>query len=328
MANSRSHIAAPKNMTHSVLITCSVLLSNLGLTSSLWAASPVHLVQVAQLGTANAGEFFLSPFKYIATKPAPAATAASDASETARRPAKEQRIVDLSNSGEYAAAGKEGLDLLASEKPDAGLQLIIANSLAWSGRLKDATTVYQYITEEPTVNDAQVGIANVYRWRGRDEVAAPIYREVLTKNPEHIDAKNGLELAERELAPKTTISYGTSADSSQVRSRNLVATHRWRDDTGFQIFEVEGATINESLPGAEAPLQEATVRYQNVGVELRPTLELTVPTNIKNSMFGNLRLQLEDDTGQVDIGRINWGNTPPTPIHCWHGTPPRTWDYY
>lgn len=306
MAESPFSLGISSPTSCAALLNCTLLLSCLGWAQPSSAASADEPVQVAQLGTANAGEFFLSPFKYIATKPAPA-TASPDASEELKRPAKEQRIVDLNHSGEYATAGKEGLDLLASERPDAGLQLIIANSLAWSGRLQEATTVYQNITDETVVDDAQVGIANIYRWRGRDEVAAPIYRDVLAKNPSHIDAKNGLDLAERELAPRTTINYGTTADSSQVQSRNLSVTHRWRDDSGFRIFEVEGAAIRESLPGAEAPLQEVTARYQDVGVELRPTLELTVPTNIKNSMFGNLRLQFADDAGQVDIGRVNWG---------------------
>lgn len=260
--------------------------------------------QLAQAGSNTSGELFLMPFRYIEPR---SNSATTPATTDAQRPAAQQRIVDLSNSGDYAKAGSEGLALTANEKPDDALQLIIANSLAWSGRLKEANTAYQSIKEEPLVDEAQVGIANIYRWRGRDEVAAPIYREVLAKSPEHIDAKNGLLLAERELAPRTTIYYGTSADSSELRSRNLTVTHRWRDDSGYRIFEVEGGAVNETLPGAEAPLREVTARYQDVGLALRPTLELTVPTNIQNSMFGNLRLQFEDDVGQLDIGRVNWG---------------------
>lgn len=306
MAESMASTNGPKPTNSMCRLPLTALLTASVLVGTTWAATSTDEVQLAQLGTAHAGEFFLTPFKYIAPKPN-AATAAEGGPETPRRPANQQRIVDLSNAGSYTDAGQEGLALLATEKPDDGLQLIIANSLAWSGRLKDATAVYQGITEEPLVDDALVGVANIQRWRGRDEVAAPIYRGVLAKNPDHIDAKNGLELAERELAPRTTISYGTTADSSDVRTRNLTVTHRWRDDSGFRIFEVEGAAINETLPGAEAPLGEVTARYQDVGVTLRPTLELTLPTNIQNSMFGNLRLQLEDDAGQIDIGRVNWG---------------------
>ncbi|MDT8990062.1 hypothetical protein RQP54_04230 [Curvibacter sp. APW13] len=295
-----------KPALHTLRRPLSALLSAAFLVGTAWAATSDEEIQLTQLGTSNSGEFFLTPFRYIAPKPS-AATSAENTAETQKRPTNQQRIVDLSNAGAYADAGQEGLALLAAEKPDDGLQLIIANSLAWSGRLKDATTVYQRITEEPLVDDALVGVANIQRWRGRDEVAAPIYRGVLAKNPDHIDAKNGLELAERELAPRTTIAYGTSADSSEVRSRNLAVTHRWRDDSGFRIFEIEGAAIDETVPAAEAPLREVTVRYQDVGVALRPTLELTSPTNTQNGIFGNLRLELEDDLGQIDIGRVNWG---------------------
>lgn len=258
--------------------------------------------QLAQATGSSGNEFFLSPFRYVE----PRSTTPPPASESTRPP-RQQRIVELSNAGAYAQAAREGMALTEDESTDDSLQLIIANSLAWSGRLQEATAVYRRITQEPLVDDAAVGMANILRWQGRDERAAPMYREVLSKNPDHLDAKNGLELAEKELAPRTSVFFGTSADSSSVQSRTLMVTHRWRDDSGYRIFEVEGATMTESLPGAEAPLREVTARYQDVGVQLRPSLELTVPTNIKNSMFGNLRLHLENDLGQIDVGRINWG---------------------
>lgn len=266
--------------------------------------SPILL---AQAGTPYTNELFLAPFKYVAPKVNPATPSASAEVEAPKRPPNEQRIVDLNTAGDYAKAGSEGLALIASQKPDDGLQLIIANSLAWSGRLKEATVTYQSITEETLVDDANVGIANILRWRGRDEIAVPMYRQVLANNPDHIDAKNGLDLAERETAPRTAITFGGTSDSSQVQSRTMAVAHRWRDDSGYRIYEVEAAAVRESLPGVEAPLQEVTVRYQDVGVELRPTLELTLPTNIKNSLFGNLRLQFDEDRAQFDVGRVNWG---------------------
>jgi hypothetical protein len=229
----------------------------------------------------NTNELFLAPFQYLAPRTPVSATAGT---ENMQRSPKQQRIVDLNTAGDYATAGSEGVALMATEKPDEGLQLIIANSLAWSGRLKEATATYQGITGEPLVDDAHVGIANILRWKGHDEVAAPLYRSVLAKSPEHADARSGLELAERELAPRTTVMYGHASDSSESVRSEATVNHRWRDDSGFKVYEVEIAGVRDELPGVEARQQDVTLRYSDLSLNLKPTLELNAPTNINQKV--------------------------------------------
>lgn len=273
--------------------------------TTAWAQYQGGGTEFAQLGNSYSSELFITPFKYVAPK-ALSSAAGPDEAESVKRPPQQQRIVELSNSGEYGKAGSEGLALISTEKPDDGLQLIIANSLAWSGRLKEATAAYQAITQEPLVDDANVGIANILRWQGRDEAAAPMYRDILGKNPEHVDARNGLELAERELAPRTTIMLGRSSDSSESIRGAASVNHRWRDDTGYKIYEVEAGAIRDELPGVEARQQDVTLRYSDRSLELKPTLEINAPTNINKSVFGSLKFLVDDDRIQFDIGRTNW----------------------
>lgn len=274
--------------------------------------SPVLL---AQLNTPNppSGAFVLRPFKYVPSAQEQSKdTGNTDASDTKSppRPAAQQRIVDLQSEGQFAAAGKEGRALLAQDpKVDDGLRLIIANSLAWSGQLRDATQTYQSITSPEVLGDAQVGIANVLRWKGRDEQADPLYRDVLTQQPDHVDARNGLELAERELAPRTTITVGSANDSAQALQQSATVGHRWRDESGFHVFEVEAGYTHENqlTVGPEDTLRDVTLRYQNKGLDLKPALELNTPTHGTQRLYGNLRLSALDDQLQLTLGQVNWG---------------------
>ncbi|MGQ0709780.1 MAG: hypothetical protein ACT4NV_08530 [Rhodoferax sp.] len=282
----------------------SLLLSSLALpAATAWAqAAPV---QMAQLTARPEGALILPPFKYI---PNPSEKDAASGGGPKRPPA-QQRIVDLNTQGRYAEAGREGLALLSQEGADDGLKLIIANSLAWSGRLRDATQTYQGITAPEQVNDANVGIANILRWRGRDEQAAPIYREVLEQQPDHADSRSGLDLAEREMAPRTTIMVGASNDSAEALRQASTVNHRWRDGSGFHAFEVEAGYAKDSqLPSStEEVLRDVTVRYQALGLELKPALELSTPTTGTRAVYGHLRLFLLDDMLQLTVGQVNWG---------------------
>jgi hypothetical protein len=265
-------------------------------------------IELAQLPPPYSSEMFLTPFRYIAPAGAPGnATKTDTEADGPQRPTEQQRIVDLSTQGNYAVAGTEGLTLLSKEKADDPLQLIIANSLAWSGRLKEATSTYQKITDTELVDDANVGIANILRWQGRDELAAPIYRRVLATRAEHKDALSGLELAERELVPKTTITFGTAGDSSNTDRRAVTLNHRWRDDSGSNIYEVETSGIKDSLPGVEADQRDITVRYQALGLELKPALELSVANAPQSTVFGSLKFLFDEDRVQVALGSVNWG---------------------
>ncbi|MBC7502553.1 MAG: hypothetical protein H7315_18970, partial [Herminiimonas sp.] len=65
--------------------------------------------------------------------PIQAGSGSADDTVQAKRSPAAQRIAQFNAKENYQSTGTEGLALLASEKPDEELQLIIANSLAWTG---------------------------------------------------------------------------------------------------------------------------------------------------------------------------------------------------
>lgn len=246
------------------------------------------------------------PFKYL-----PPIGLSKDDEAQENRPKRtpdQQHIADLNAAGKYQEVGTEGLALLSKEQPDEALQLIIANSLAWTGRLKEAVPAYQGLTAGQYANDANVGIANIEHWRGRDDVAMPIYRSVLANEPGHAAALEGAVLASRELAPRTQLSFGGSSDSSEMQRRSATVNHRWRDSTGARIMEVETSGVVDRLPGTEASQQEVTARYEDVGLKLKPSVELSIPNQPGGTLYGSARIRFsQDEQASLTVGRVNWG---------------------
>lgn len=225
----------------------------------------------------------------------------------------QQRILDLSAAGDYQSAGTEGLALLAKERTDDSLQLIVANSLAWTGRLEDATATYQGLTQGKYANDAAVGMANIERWRGRDDRAYPIYQGVLASDPTNSGALEGIELATRELVPRTIVSFGGSLDSSEMERQSATVQHRWRDNSGRRITEIAISEVHDALPTSLADQKEVAVRYQALDLVLKPTLELSMPTEGSSPVYGKIHLSLEEYKTNVDLGRVNWGKIATNP---------------
>lgn len=167
------------------------------------------------------------------------------------RSAGAQRVIDLNAAEKYHEAGTAGLALLASEKPDDETRMIIANALAWTGRLKEAEALYQELLGGKLANRARIGIANLHRWTGQGERALAIYEEVLVAEPGNPDAQEGRTLARRELRPKTTLTVGGFVDSSDVHRKQATLNHRWREDKSGNLVEVEASGVRDTL----APIQ-------------------------------------------------------------------------
>lgn len=224
-------------------------------------------------------------------------------------PPQQQRIPDFSAAGDYQSAGTEGLALLANEKVDDALQLVIANSLAWTGRTDEALPVYGGLVNGKYGNSAKVGIANIQRWRGMDHLAFPEYQAVLAAEPDHAGALEGLELATRELVPRTQFSAGGLADSSSTERRSASVNHRWRDRSGARVMELEISGVQDTLPGLLSTQDEVLLRYQALDLQLKPSLELSMPTRDNPKVFGDVRLSSESYKTTVEIGRVNWGKS-------------------
>ena len=77
-----------------------------------------------------------APFKYIP----PVGNADLSGVDMPKLAPEEQAVADLYAAGDYKGVGIAGLTLIEKGKIDDGVQLMVANSLAWTGRLVEAAT--------------------------------------------------------------------------------------------------------------------------------------------------------------------------------------------
>ena len=234
-------------------------------------------------------------------EPAPAPVA-----EVKRDP-RAQHIVDLYQKEDYSAAAEEGFPLLNDFPNDDQFRLIVANSLAWSTtRYQDAISAYRPLLDTPLARDASLGLANVYRWNGREDLALPLYKKVIEQAPDNKDAREGVILTERAMRPRTLISMGGASDSNSMQRQELTLGHRWRSDSGSSIFEIEASGTNDTQLDLASYQRNITLRYQGLDLPLQPTFEITEQTGPQQSDFGGVNLKITDDT-QLIVNRVNWG---------------------
>lgn len=257
------------------------------------------------LSGASGGPVLLAPFKYIPSLGVSAKTEPD--AVVPKRSEAQQRILDLNAAGNYQAIAQEGHALLAKDKPDDELQLIFANSLAWTGHLQSAVVAYDALSKGKYANQATLGMANADRWMGRDDLALPLYKDLLGRDPGNADALEGLELVTRELRPRTTVSLGDSGDSSNMQRQSTTVSHRWRGKDGSTITEIETSGVKDTIPTRQAKQQDVTARYQDLGLALKPSIELNMPTDDDRSLYSSLKISLDDDQETIEVGKVNWG---------------------
>jgi hypothetical protein len=189
------------------------------------------------------------------------------------------------------------------------LRFKIANSLSWTGRQNEAYAQYELLLNGRFDGEARLALANATRWRGRADLAMPMYSQVLALDPTNTGARDGLTLGERELRPSTTVSLGQSGDSGDMKRRYLTVSHRWRDEAGSRIFEVETRAMQDRLDpvSLKVPQADVTLRFQALDVPLEPRVYLNVQVAPHTGVFGGARLKLGDGGTHVQVDRLNWG---------------------
>jgi hypothetical protein len=262
--------------------------------------TPIAAANGQSVVTPSGALLQLAPFQYIP----PAGARLPDQIEQPKRSPELQRIVDLSMTGDYQAVVTEGLVLQEKGGLDDELKLIFANSLAWTGRLPEATQTYQGLTAGKFAKEAHIGLANIDRWLGYDHRAAPVYRSVLAMDPENPDALQGLELTSRELSPRTMLGYAGSNDSSDLNTRAFTVNHRWRDSSGANIMEIETSRFKGSLPTVESEQRDATFRYRALERDHKPSFEISTTGS---AVYGGVGLSFGDRPVLIEAGLVNWG---------------------
>ena len=223
-----------------------------------------------------------------------------------------QHLYDLNAAGDYQTLGTEGMTSFGHNNPDDQTRLMVANSLAWTGRPKQAEVHYKLIGPGRYKNDADIGLANLYRWRGRDDMSSPLYQNVLRNSPKNEAALEGLTLARRELQPRTMISFSGSSDSGGETRHPGLVNHRWRDASGTNLFEIEGGFISSHQNFARTNQGDLTARYQSLKLPLHPKFELSQQIQPAKHLFGKIGVSFADNEISLEAGRDNWGKTAAT----------------
>jgi hypothetical protein len=280
--------------THGLIL--SILLA--GLAAESVRATEAELP--SPVAAINNQQVQVAPFQYVQGE----RWKAPDPGEIIERKGAAKQIEHLFNEGKYELAGTEGLSLISKEKVDEQLQVMIANSLAWTGRTKEAGQLYRVLQTGKYKMEAKLGLANLYRWEGRDHLAHPLYNEVLAAQPKNTDAIEGLSLSMRELRPKTSIVLGGSTDSSDVKTRNWLINHRWHDSSLANVWEVETSGLASSNLNLNLKRQAATLRYAALETFLKPKFELG--SDGKHLLY-DIAVEVPTLPIQVSFGRVNWG---------------------
>ncbi len=221
---------------------------------------------------------------------------------------------DLYAQGKFADVGTQGNEWLQSKpaQPDGALTLKIANSLAWTNRLTDAIPHYEALIQRPdTAQGARLPLANAYRWSGRSDLSMPLYQKALEAEKGNQDILDGIEYAERDLRPRTTLTLGQSSDSGNLTIGTATLTHRWRDATQRQIYEVEGDVANnrQDPAGPNSRHTGAAFRYENVGLKYQPRVSISAQGQPGSGLYGGIKLKVPDWPVHVELARENFGVT-------------------
>jgi hypothetical protein len=77
---------------------------------------------------------------------------------------------------------------------------------------------------------------------------------------------------------------------------------------------VETSGVNDRLPDSVAKQQDVTVRYEDLSLPLKPSLELSMPTQVDRTLYGSARIRFgPDEQASLTVGRVNWGRIASNP---------------
>ena len=217
-------------------------------------------------------------------------------------------LKDKFYAGDYWSVGSDGMDFLNTDPGNDEIRMIVADSLAWTGRYAEAITQYQKLAGTTLSDNAALGMANAYRWSGRPELAGLLYRQILTSRPDNPDAVDGLDRIDRELRPRTEITLGNKSDSNSVIQNSIEFNHYWRGEDAALKYELSLNASRYMHSSVDTHQREINLRFKHSDMALAPTLDLSVQQEPVSKAFAKLRLKLINSPElHVTFGHVNWG---------------------
>jgi hypothetical protein len=301
-----------KGFAPEIIRTAAAILGTLVFTSSYSADTPK------------------APEPQVTTENVEPAPAASEVQQPAARPVKPRvttdyvesplstaaaKLMDEFSDGDYWVVGTEGQELLKMEPNNNALRLDVAKSLAWTDRYDEAIKQYRMLAGTPLAGKAALGLANVYQWSGRPDLARPLYAQsmiIRPVDPEFAgEAADGLAKVNRALRSRTDLKHINKSDSNTVKQRGYQLDHYWRSENGAVLYGIALRSNRYTMTSAGlATLQhDASISVENQGWALDPTLQLSAQQKPREKGFGSLRIKpLSGADLHLTMGHVNWAS--------------------
>lgn len=231
------------------------------------------------------------------------------ASGTAQRApsAQAQDIKKMYGAGDYSAVARLGSARLAAEPNNHELRYMVANSYAWTGKLDQAAVHYKALSGTSYASQANLGLANVYRWGGMPGLALPLYRQAHAANPNDKEVSEGLNYALRELRPRTQGRLIWAEDSLDTIRKGAVLAQRWTDASSRHGFELELGALQDKRNALKVNQRDLTLRYSGLATPLKPRAEISIQESPRSKLFGAAEAKLPNLPITLSAGHINWG---------------------
>lgn len=223
------------------------------------------------------------------------------------RPSGTEDIAKMYGAGAYGAVATSGAERLRSDPGNVELRYMVANSSAWTGRFPEAIEHYKALAGTKYAQNANLGLANVYRWNGLPGAAAPLYQQVLAADPASKDAAEGMAYAMRDLRPQTRLTYQHSRDSLDTRRNAVALSQRWTEPSFRHTFEIEGGALEDERGALSVRQRDLALRYAGVAQPFKPRLEISAQDRPRDTLFGAGEITLPDVPLTAGVGRVNWG---------------------
>ncbi|MBI4756677.1 MAG: hypothetical protein HY778_14920 [Betaproteobacteria bacterium] len=218
-----------------------------------------------------------------------------------------ERLMQRYDNGDYDGVASDGLAALDRIPENLDFRLAVANSLAWTGKLKPAIEQYERLLGTRLDQEARVGIASIQSWRGRPHLSKPMFEQVLKENPDNKEAQEGLGNVRRQLAPRSTLGLGAFNDSERIRRRGSAFAHAWWNEEASQRYELGGNVERISQDELSLPNNDFGFGVWWARAPLAPRLDVSYQTEPYGSVFLQGQVELVEDWLSVRAGRVNWG---------------------
>jgi len=221
-------------------------------------------------------------------------------------------LTDYQNQ-QYKSVIDNGLVYLKKRPDDHEIRSALANSLSWSGSLKNAVKHYQTLLTSSYANEAKLGLAHSHSWSEHYLTSNHWFQEILTQYPYHRQARQGLLLTQILMRPRSKFLSHQQYDSDKVTREGIELIHQLQlnEHNQLSLLARNQFTSHDHLRIRSAMVE---LSWKNLDWLFRPKLQISIQETPHQRLFGDLTIRLAMLPIDLRTGHNNWGERAFTPI--------------